>query len=161
MQVKIENETTYPTREVGKLVRWVVRYLEVGETRTVIKVKHHNGSHAYTGRFYQDPHASGAYLYDFGSGDWKEVAPKVPRHMKHLIVCRIGKPGTYPKEVTVYERKNAPEPWVVENWQEALISIMAHEGQHLVQHMQGVRYNETDTEWAARRLLWEWRAEQK
>lgn len=165
MKIKIQNETTYPSREVATLVRWVIRYLELGETATLIKVKHHAKSHAYQGRFYHNPHNSGGYIYDFDTCDWKEVAPKVPRDMKHLIVCRIGKPGVYPTMNHVYKRKNGPQPWMVETWQEALICIMAHEAFHLRQYTVEAarnhgRYNEVDTEWAAFRLLGEWRAEQ-
>lgn len=158
------NETQYPTREVSKIARWVMRYLEVEAARTLIKVKHHAKKHAYSGRFYQDPHSSGGYIYDFDKGDWNDVRPSVPHNVDHLIVCRIGKLGVYPCENHVYQRKDSPGTWVVENWQEALVCIMAHEAMHLRQYLttpadKRGRYNEVETEWAAYRLLNEWRAE--
>lgn len=158
------NETEYPTREITSIVRWVLRYLEVNQYRTMVKIKHHTGGHAYQGRFYSNPHAAGGYIYSNYWDGWKEVRPNVPRDMAHLIVARIGKPGAYPCMTHVYKRKDGPEPWRVETWQEALVSIMAHEGFHLRQHkVSGARnagkYNEVDTEWAAYRLLQEWRKE--
>lgn len=158
---KIQNETTYDGRRVNGIVRWVFRYLDLDGARVMVKVKHKNGFSPYAGRFYQDVHNHGGYVFDRNRHDWKEVAPNVPYNIDHLIVCRIQKPGSYPKTVSVYERKDVPEPWVVENWQEALVSITAHEAMHLRQYLvnpKGNRYNESQTEWAAFRLWREWTA---
>lgn len=157
------NETQYPTREVAKIVRWVMKYLEVEQHRCFVKIKHHNNGGAYQGRFYPNGRVHGGYIYDWERGDWKDVSPNVPAGYNHLIVCRIAKPGSYPRETHVYDRKDSPGTWICENWQEALVSIMAHEGMHLRQYFNNPRgkrgrFNEVETEWAAYRLWNEYRA---
>lgn len=160
---KIINETSYDGRRVGGIVRFVFRYLDLNGSDVMVKVKHHNGSHAYQGRYYKDPRRHRGYVRDRYWGGWQEIGPNVPLGINHLIVCRLGKPGIYPRRVHVYDRKDAPDPWVVEDWQEALVSITAHEAMHLRQAIvpksrNRGRFNEVDTEWAAYRLLMEWRS---
>lgn len=164
------NETVYPSREMGKIVRWVMKYLDLSGEPCYIKIKHHNGKHAYQGRFYANASNHGRTIYKepYRGAGYEEptwVAPKVPRGYVHLIVCRIGKPGTYPCENHVYDRKDSPGTWMVEDWQEALVAILAHEAMHLRQYNKNPRgkrgrMNEVETEWAAFRLWKEWRDEQ-
>lgn len=168
--IKIVNETRYDGRTVGSCVRYVFRNLDLPGDATVVKVKHHRGAHAYQGRFY--PHGAHhvSYVYDpesITAGDygWKQIAPTLPAGYRHLIVCRIGTPSVYPCRVHVYDRKDAPKPWTVEDWREALVSITGHEAMHLKQHLGGGsgrrgRYNEVDTEWAAYRM-WKWWREER
>lgn len=157
------NETAYPQREVGSIIRWVLKYLEVENDRCYVKIKHHNRFHAYQGRFYPNVAFQRGYVSD-DWGEWKEIRPKVPRGYVHLIVCRLAKPGTYPVETHVYDRKDSPGTWFVDNWQEALVSVMAHEAMHLRQYKMNPRgkrgrMNEVETEWAAYRLWKEWKEE--
>lgn len=162
---KVENETQYPTREVGNIVRWVMKYLDLTESRTLVRVKHHNRKHAYSGRFFINARNHVGHVYreaytGAGYGEYVEVRPKVPSGISHLITIKIGKPGVYPVMTHVYDRKDVPEPWLVENWQEALVSVMAHEAMHIRQRSvgrAGSRYNESQTEWAAFRLWREWK----
>lgn len=161
------NETTYPTREVERIVHWVLRYLDVDAKRCYVKVKHHTGVHAYQGRFYPNAEDQGRTVWSGGwDGHWRDVGPVVPSGFDHLIVGRIGKPGTYPCMNRVYKRKDSPGRQQIETWQEALVAIMAHEAYHLRQHTTKAarnhgRYSEVDTEWAAHRLLAAWREEQQ
>lgn len=153
---QIVNETQYDGRTVGKIVRWVFRELDLNGLGVMVKVKHHNGSHAYQGRFYSNAHAND-FVYDYNLGDWKEIRMNVPLDVRHLVICRIGKEGVYPKACHLYERKSdMPEPWVCEDWQQALVSVTAHEATHLAQHRKRKPYREQETEWAAFRLWRRW-----
>lgn len=158
----IQNETDYDGRSVKAIVRWVLRELDLTGDMTVVKVKHHNGSHAYQGRFYANAHAHHAVVYDYYGG-WKEIAPVIPFTYRSLIVCRIGRPEVYPVSTHVYRRKDSPGVWTVADWKEALVSITAHEAMHLRQYLtkpkKRGRYNEVETEWAAFRLWKRWKAE--
>jgi hypothetical protein len=158
----ISNETSYDGRAVNGIVRYVFKYLDLNGTGVMVKVKHHTGDYAYSGTYYHN--LQPGYVYDPAWDQYREVGPRVPPEVRKLIVCRIGKPGTYPTSVHVYDRRDGPEPWDVEDWREALVCITAHEAQHLRQSRNGGkrrgrygRYNETDTEWAALRLLQAWR----
>ena len=104
----ILNETTYPTREVERIVKWVMRYLDVDRKAAFVKVKHHDGPHAYQGRFYAHAWTHRGSFFDRRSGEYRDVGPKVPVGFNHLIVARIGKPGTYPVTNHVYNRKDSP-----------------------------------------------------
>lgn len=162
-KLKIVNETQYDARVLNGIVRWVFRYLDLTGDRVVVKVKHHNGSHAYQGRFYANARLHGGVVYDTW-GYPQEVAPKIPAGYSHLIVCRIAKPGVYPRSTHVYNRKDSPGTWTVADWREALVSITAHEAMHLKQYLKPRRnnrgrFNEVETEWAAFRLWREWKEE--
>jgi hypothetical protein len=160
------NETQYPNREVSSILRWVMKYLEVENDRCFVKIKYHSGGHAYQGRFYPNVHSQVGHVYreayvGAGYGEYHRVAPVVPRGFSHLIVCRIGKPGTYPCMNHVYDRKDSPGAWEIADWQEALVAIAAHEAMHLRQYKKNPRgkrgrFNEVETEWAAYRLWKEW-----
>jgi len=152
----IQNETGYDGRTVAGCVRYVFRELELSGSGTVVKVKHHNGSHAYQGRIYYQAHTHGRHVRSHGRGEWAWVAPSVPIGYRYLIVCRIGKPGTYPAETHVYDRRDSPGTWTVSDWGEALVSITAHEAMHLRQYLAGRARSETETEWAAYRLWQRW-----
>jgi hypothetical protein len=142
-------------------VRFVFRELDLTGDSAVVKVKHHRGGHAYQGRFYADAVNSGNYIYDFRNADWKEVAPKIPRGYRHLLVCRIGPADLYPTSTHVYDRRDSPGTWIVSDWREALVSIVGHEAMHLKQYLTKQRgrgrFNEVDTEWAAYRMWLRWR----
>ncbi len=157
--LKIQNETDYDGRTVARIVRFVFRELDLSGRHVVVKVKHHGGGHAYQGRFYPNAHRS-AYIYSFELDDYREVGPKVPSGYDHLLVCRIGRAGVYPRQTHVYDRKDSPGTWTVADWQEALVSIAAHEAMHLRQYLTKGRtrgrFNEVETEWAAYRLWKRW-----
>jgi hypothetical protein len=159
-RLKIQNETQHDGRQVSGVIRWVFRELDLVGTRVVVKVKHHNGSHAYQGRFYPRAHAHGGYIWNDRAGEYVEVAPKIPYDCDHLLVCRIAKSG-YPIETHVYDREDSPGTWEVSDWREALVCITAHEAMHLRQYLTKKkgrgRFNEVETEWAAHRLWKRWR----
>jgi hypothetical protein len=156
---KIQNETGYDGRIVSGIVRYVFRYLDLDGSGVMVKVKHHTGRHyAYQGRCYYNAHR-GALVYDHSWGMYKEVKPNVPANIRSLLVCRIAKPGVYPVENHVYDRKDSPGTWIIEDWQRALVCITAHEAWHLLQKRmrRGYgRFNEVDTEWAAKRIHDAW-----
>lgn len=154
----IENETGLPTRQVNAIVRWVFRYLDLDGRRAIVKVKHHGGKHAYQGRFYSNALAASGVVWD-STGLARRVKPNVPRDRPHLIVARLAKPELYPLRTHVYKRRGGVEPWPVDDWQEALVSIVAHEAMHLRQHLHGKPFREDETDWAAKRLLDEWKRE--
>lgn len=161
---KIVNETCYDGRKVGGIVRFVFRHFDLNGSDVMVKVKHHNGSHAVQGRYYHQPRSHGQWVWSNTYNEYQWVGPKVPVGINDLIVCRIGKPGVYPKKKTLsYDRKDMPPEYILEDWQEALVSITAHEAMHL-RHFKipksrnRGRTNEIDTQWAAYRLLMEWRS---
>lgn len=157
---KIQNETDYDGRVVSGIIRYVFRHLDLDGRHTMVKVKYHTGKHyAYQGRFYGNAHQS-AYVYSESWQMYREVRPNVPRDVYHLIVVRIAKPGVYPVSNHVYDRKDSPGPWLIESWKHALVCITAHEAWHLYQKkhrsMKRGRFNEVDTEWAAKRIHDAW-----
>jgi hypothetical protein len=153
-QLFIDNETYYDGRRVGKAVRFVFRELGLTGDRVVVRVKHHRGTHAYAGRIYYNAPRSTGWIED--GFDAKVIQPRVPAGYRTLIVCRVGLPDIYPCETHVYKRRDAPEPWTVNDWQEALVAVAAHEAMHLRQHVLGKPARESETEWAAFRLWRRW-----
>lgn len=156
---KIKNETEYDGRVVAGIVRYVFRHLDLDGRRTMVKVKYHTGKHfAYQGRCYYNAHRS-AYVYSEAWQMYREVRPNVPPGISHLLVLRIAKPGVYPVSNHVYERRDSPGPWMIESWRHALVCIAAHEAWHLHQYKRRRghgRFNEVDTEWAAKRIHDAW-----
>lgn len=157
---KIQNETDLDGRIVGGIIRYVFRHLDLYGKGTLVKVKYHTKrSFAYQGRCYYNPRATRGYVYDHAWGMYKEIRPNVPPDTRHLLVVRIAKPDVYPVSNHVYDRKDSPGPWMIEDWQRSLVAITAHEGWHLLQykirHGHG-RFNEVDTEWAAKRIHDAW-----
>jgi hypothetical protein len=160
--LKIINETRYDGRSVAACARFVFRELDLVGENAVVKVKYHRGLHAYQGRFYANAGSHNAYVWDWRIGDYHEIAAKVPPGYRSLLVCRIGLPSIYPCQTHVYDRRDSPGTWRVEDWREALVSIVGHEAMHLKQYLtqprgKRGRYNEVDTEWAAYRMWLRWR----
>lgn len=154
----IKNETSYDGRTVASVVRFVFRELELNGAHVMVKVKMHRGFHAYQGRIYYNARGHYRHVWSESRGDYVEVAPKVPAGVDHLIVCRIGPADLYPVETHVYDRRDSPGTWFVDDWKEALVSITAHEAMHLRQYRKGTSRNEVQTEWAAYRLWKLWKA---
>lgn len=148
----VVNETRLDGRAVATAVRFAFRWLDVDGSKVLVKVKHHRGDYAYSGRIYYQAWAHSSHVWSNARGDWREVAPVVPRGIDHLIVCRVGAESIYPCETHVYDRRDSPGIWRVETWQEALVSIAAHEATHLRQYRRGGTRNEVETEWAAFRV---------
>jgi len=152
----VQNETGYDGRGVSACVRFVFRELDLSGDGVVVKVKHHNGAYAYQGRIYFQAWGHGSHVYNYSRGEWAYVAPRMPMGYNHLIVCRLGKPGTYPCDTNVYDRKDSPGTWTVTDWREALVAITAHEATHLRQYLKQQKRSEVETEWAAYRLWARW-----
>lgn len=154
----VENETSYPTREVKRIARWVLRELDVEPRhRALVRVKHTTGSY-YQGRCYINAHRHGAWVWSRRIGQYTWAAPNVPASASHLLVCRIPKPGA---GFSFHDRglKGGPPPCDPATWQECLVAIAAHEAQHLRAHVIVKRRgnSEVDCEWAEYRLLQRWR----
>lgn len=159
----VDNQTVYPTRTVKAIVNWVAKELELDGKTVYVRVGHANLWGAYKGRFYPRARSRFASVYK-GNGEYSDIEIKIPDGYAHLAICRIGKPGTYPRGVAVYRRKDSPDPWVCMDWKEALVGIVAHELMHARQFLQPQfsrnnpgRFNEVETEWAACRLTRRWR----
>ena len=154
---EIANETRYDGRIVAGIIRWVFRQLDLDGSRVMVKVKMHRGQHAYAGRFYSNPHSASGYIWNDSRKDFVEITPSVPRSIDQLLVCRIGVAELYPATTHVYDRRDSPGTWEVEDWKQALVSVTAHEATHLRQYRKGGGYNEVETEWAAFRLCRDWK----
>jgi hypothetical protein len=159
---KIQNETDLDGRIVSGIVRYVFRHLDLDGRRVLVKVKFHAKNYsAYQGRFYGNARYHRASIYNEAWGMYQEVGPVVPPGIDHLMVVRIGRPSIYPRMNHVYERKDSPGEWLIETWQHALVCITAHEGMHLRQSRVNPRgrrgrFNEVETEWAAKRVHDAW-----
>lgn len=174
--VIVENATAYPTAEVARIVRFALREAGVNEAmgaaahRVVVKVKHHNGPHPCHGHIYYHPSTHGVQLLRRRAGgydEWVTIEPKVPPGTKHLIVCNLVRPGacTWPNTTA-----NRPEQLDVpiSSWQEALVTVAAHEGYHLWSYEKAAlrrragkpKQSEVECEMAGQRVLARWRARQ-
>ena len=84
-----------------------------------------NSRHAYAGR---------AYLY------------------RNYAVVRVGRPEHYPLQAHYRGLKRAPY-FTLNNWQEAIVAVVAHELRHLQQYKLRKPRSEVDAErWAVKRL---------
>lgn len=119
--VKIVNETDYPDGEVERLVRAEVEHAELrlGVTITV----------AYRPK--GDGYASG-YWRSYWYADQGEDRPQ--------IMIRLPRPGVTVLPYLPYSRKREEgKRFERANWQEALVSVAAHEIEHARQHQAGER----------------------
>jgi len=129
------NKTEYPTPEVRKILKWLAKGLEVHPQEVTVDYN-----------LPRDERSMGSGRAWGGRGK---------------VLIRLPRPGkcSYPKIYWPYERKQGPEHFGVECWKESLVTIGAHEFQHLRQYKTFQRYTEHDTEWAALRYLKYYREE--
>lgn len=77
-------------------------------------------------------------------------------YARGVVILRIGPASKFPMPPWRY-RESAPE-YGLDDRYEALVTLAAHEFQHSRQFRAGVkRHSEVDCEWAAVRVLWEFR----
>lgn len=73
-------------------------------------------------------------------------------HYGH-VVARIGQPKKFPCDMQYPGLKRAPA-YEVNNWQEAMVVVVAHELRHHFQHKHHKRMSEIDAErWAVKKLV--------
>lgn len=154
MSAVIENLTPYPTREVNKIVRQVLKYQDLASrSDLLVRVKASPKLWgAYKGRAYFNVWAHGASLYDWASGTEKVIELNTPPGIRHMITCTIGMPGHY-NNTKRHDRgmRGGPPTIEISTWQEAVVGIVAHESEHIRQFGKPVEYTETRTKKGYRR----------
>lgn len=165
MKASVENKTRWPLRSVRAVVWWVLEELGVNRPDVVVRVD--ETTHWY--------HHGGFYYREEADG----------RLTKLLITAHVP-----PEPYGGHDRglRGGPPPIYPETWREALVCIVAHEGEHLRQILLPVkgekhkgyrwkrvggklvktlvdidprRFSEVGAEWAEYRLLARWRKEKK
>ena len=137
----IDNQTTFPTVSVRRIVRWVLREFDTDLPHLLVRVEHWNGQRAM-GWF--APHARTRK-----PRVWKAHSPslQISGEEKHLIISRIAdwpNPG---------KKMRGGPPWFMpRGWKESLVCITAHEAMHLRQFLfrkpGGRKYSEVEAEGA-------------
>ncbi len=143
MTVAVRNESSLPTRRVGSIVRRVLRDLDADDLDVIVADGQMFGGHYHAG-----------WRPDLGqTRPW--IGMKVPG---------VG----YPRRWVYYKRKGEmPPPMLIGSWEEALVALTAHEGQHHRQMPRNgygrrgrgatgkrlPRFREDECEWAAYRAV--------
>lgn len=148
VSVGVKNHSSYPTRRVGTLVRRVLRDLDADDVDVTVK-----DGHRMTGRYHPSWYP-----------DRRETREK--------ITLRLPAPEVFPVTWSYYERKREmPPPLEIRSWEEALVALAAHEGQHHRQMPRNgygrpgsgktgkalPRFREAECEWAAYRAVQRYR----
>jgi len=150
-RVKVFNLTSYPDARVRKIVRAVMRDLDVDDVEVRVLWQLRGGVSV-----------SGSYRAWWSPSRGED---------RPVMVLRLPKPGVEIEPWHPYERKRDPAPtFSLDSWEEALVAIAAHEGMHHRQtprHAFGyrrsdrkrkpVRYRENECDWAAFRAVRRWR----
>lgn len=154
MSAMIENLTPYPTREVNKIVRKVLKFQDLNDRdNLLVRVKlKKNLWGAYTGRAYFNVWDHGAYIYDWATGEEKIIELNTPEGIRHMIICNIGVESHYNKPKR-HDRglRGGPPTIELASWQEALVGIVAHESEHIRQFNKPTEYTKTRTKNGYRR----------
>jgi hypothetical protein len=139
--IRITNDSEYPTREVNKLVRRTLGYLDI-ERGIRVRVTH-----------FQKKTWSGAERTWVGG--WYSTHGR-------SILAKIVKPGYAPRAYHGYERKREQCPtFELRDWREQLVAIVAHEAMHHRQNLKGLPYREIDCDLAALRAVGYYREDTK
>src|SRR5262245_39768069 len=127
MPVQVENLTSYPTREVERIVRFACRELDVDVSNLLVRVK--RSSWGVKGRYYCHARAHSSYVYDPAWGQYKEIRVDAGT-ATHLITIGLPSPSHFPAGAQYYGRKEMPPRTIWETWQEGLVAVAAHEAMH-------------------------------
>jgi hypothetical protein len=154
-RTRVENLTDYRTADVKSVVFWTLRELDLQAVpEALVRIRYSSDTHT-RGRFYPNAQRR-EFVWSERAGDYRLVGPKVPEGVRYLLMCRIPRPGVEP---SVHDRglRGGPPPFDIENWREALVCIVAHEGYHLRQLLfrskRRRRFSEVECEWAEYRCL--------
>jgi hypothetical protein len=132
----IRNTSQYPTDEVEKLVRFAANR---HHRRVCVNVK--NSGDAYRGAAYNGvPSISNA-----------------PQTARYLITVCIGDRGRFPIDNYYSVKFKRVSPCTLNNWQEALVFVTAHEMSHVRQYVLHKRCSEVDAEKRAIKTLMRFR----
>jgi len=138
----VTNTSKYPTKEVRRLVRFALKRIPQNH-RLEVHVK--NSKRALVGNFYPSvPYCSNA--------QWDR---------SFLIVARIGTEDKFPRE-HVYSGNSHVRckkyACTLNDWREALVNLVAHEGEHLRQWLKKGRFREDHAERRALKTLMKYRS---
>lgn len=140
---RIRNKTGYDTPEVARLVRGVLKDMEIDMIEVRVGYSRSGGT---TGRYRE-------FWYPSEGED------------RPVIICCLPKPGLEILPWQPYTRQQAPPVFVLEDWREALVAIVAHEAMHARQTPRNGfasskkiiggkrRYVEHECDWAAFRAV--------
>lgn len=117
MSVRIVNETEYDTKEVRRLVRRALRYIDAASDVTVTVV--------YRRRSKNDPEAR------YASGHYREYWFPSKREDQPQIRVSLPRPSVVPGNYNPYPRlRESGVEFEIRDWREALVAVVAHEGMH-------------------------------
>lgn len=131
--IEITNNSEYPTREVNKLVRRSLGYLDI--TRGIrVEVCHFQKK-------------TGLGQERTWMGGWYSTRTRT-------IKAKIVKPGYRPHVYVPYSRKReGGKRFELADWREQLVALVAHEGMHHIQNLRRQPYREVDCDLAAYRAV--------
>lgn len=115
--VTVTNHTSYPTAEVGHIIRQELKGAEVDGVAVTVR-------YAKQGRF-------GGWWRSYWYPDTED---------RPQILVRLPEPGFKIDDYVPYQRKREQgKRFSLEDWQEALVAIIAHEAEHHRQYQLGER----------------------
>lgn len=165
----LKNTSELPTVQVRKLVRLGLEEIDSRDLHVYVSPERDGGGHGYSG------YAGDMTIHSEpirGSG-WHEGRPR----KRFFIRCRLGRWPTDRPHTTYHARspeQRAFRKWIRDvwepgmdypefvgrwpvlrhrDWRECLVSIAAHEGEHVHQFQHGVQLSEIRCEMAAARAL--------
>jgi hypothetical protein len=140
-QMKIENASRYPKKEVEKLVRFALGSVPNSAKRNLeIHVK--NTKYAFYGRIYSTPQTSS------NDGCVRSF----------LILAKIGSKKRFPFLSQYPDHKRCRKYAILlADWKEALVKVVAHESVHLEQWIEGKPMREERAEKRAVETVMEYR----
>lgn len=125
----IENRSDLPSEVVGKVVRWTLRQLKIHDVSLlIIRVERTQKKPHHDGIIYLDP--------PWLPGIKFVISAKVPMRFPYWYLSPLQK---------------GPPTLEIENWEESLVCILAHEGMHLVQHLHSLITPQKKGYWQTRK----------
>jgi len=137
--IKVKNLTEHDSAEVRRLVRQTLRDFDISAVAVTIRYRRGGSTHA-TGRYR-------ASWYPQRGEDREQIIVSLPR-------------GERIDSYIPYRRRQAPPSFELNDWREAVVAIVAHEGQHHRQ-LPRARFGERECDWAAYRAVMRYRGEIK
>lgn len=130
----IKITANYPHDEIKEILYFAAKSIGVNHARLIVKVK--NSRKTYRGT---------AFNWAWSKDNGKHGATR-------MITLGIGKPELFPHTPRRYRQK-----FVLNDWQEALVRVAAHEFQHVRDYDNGIKASETAANGECFVTLQEWR----
>jgi hypothetical protein len=133
--IKVSNQSEYPTREVNRLARKALGYLDISDGVDVVVCHFQKKTTLGQERTWM--------------GGWYN-----PR--RRQIVAKIVRPGLRPHHYHPYQRKREQgRTFELRDWREQLVALVTHEGYHHKQRTRprGNRFVEVECDLAAYRAV--------